>query len=91
MNGSGVLVVDCQSDLLDHIDSRFVVPLLPASQSPMPAKRLNPQFELDGETYILLTQSASAVARRELGSVVASLAEHDREVLNALDFLLTGV
>lgn len=91
MTGSGVLVVNCQSDLLDHIDSRFVVPLLPANQSPIPAKRLNPQFELNGETYILLTQSASAVARRELGPVVASLAEHDREILNALDFLLTGV
>ena len=86
-----VLVVDCQSDLLDHLESRFVGPLIPFDQLSIPAKRLNPVFQIEGRRYVMLTQSASAVARRELGPVVISLADHDREIMNALDFLLTGV
>ena len=85
------LVVDCQSDLLDHIDSRFVVPLVPREQAPPPARRLNPMFHIDGVEYVMLTQSAAAVRRRELGRTVASLANRDHEIMNALDFLLTGV
>ena len=86
-----VLVVDCQSDLLDQIESRFVVPIVPLEQFSTPARRLNPVFEIEGRRYVMLTQSASAVSRRELGPVVTSLADHDREIMNALDLLLTGV
>ena len=85
------LVLDCQTELLDHIDSRFVVPLVPASEAPAPAQRLNPSFRIAGADYVMLTQSAAAVARRELGQVVASVAAHRHTIMNALDFLLTGV
>lgn len=85
------LVLDCQSDLLGHIDSRFVVPLLTRKDAPPPATRLNPVLEIEGAEYVMLTQSAAAIRRRELGAKVASLADHDREIMNALDFLLTGV
>jgi toxin CcdB len=85
------LVLDCQSDLLEHIDSRFVVPLLARKEAPPPAARLNPVFAIEGAEYVMLTQSAAAIRRRELGAKVASLADHDREIINALDFLLTGV
>jgi toxin CcdB len=85
------LVLDCQSDLLEHIDSRFVVPLLARKHAPPPAARLNPMFEIEGAEHVMLTQSAAAIRRRELGPKVASLADRDREIMNALDFLLTGV
>jgi len=85
------LVLDCQTDLLDHIDSRFVVPLIPRENAPPPARRLNPVFEIEGAEHVMLTQSAAAIPRRELGEKVASLADRDHEIINALDFLLTGV
>lgn len=85
------LVVDCQSDLLADIDTRFVVPLVPLAEARPPARRLNPVFRIDGADYVLLTQSAAAVRRRELGDELASLAERGREIMMALDFLLTGV
>lgn len=85
------LVLDCQTELLDHIDSRFVVPLVPAAEAPTPAQQLNPSFRIGGVDYVMLTQSAAAVTRRELGEVVASLAPHRHKITNALDFLLTGV
>lgn len=85
------LVLDCQSNLLDHIDSRFVVPLVRRNKAPPPTRRLNPVFEIQGAEYVMLTQSAAAVHRRDLGSMVLSLAECDREIMKAIDVLLTGI
>jgi toxin CcdB len=85
------LVVDCQSDLLEQIDSRLVVPLLPGAEAPKLAARLNPVFKINGKDYVMLTQAATAVRRRELGAVMASLADRSFEVTGALDVLVSGV
>lgn len=85
------LVIDCQSGLLSHIASRFVVPLVPRSESPTPAGRLNPTFDIGGQTYVMVTESAAAVPERALGQVVVSLADHSFEVTDALDILISGV
>ena len=85
------LVVDCQSDLLLQIDSRFVVPLVPRSEALKVAAGLNPIFAIDDQDYVMLTQAAAAVRRRELGAIVASLREHASEVTRALDILVAGV
>ena len=89
--GGPSLVIDCQSDLLDHIESRFVVPLVPRDDAVPPAGRLNPVFEIGGKDYVMLTQSSGAVRRRDLGPTLESLANRDREIVNALDVLITGV
>jgi toxin CcdB len=86
-----MLVVDCQSNLLDRLESRFVVPLLARPRAPQAAGRLNPIFEIDGAEYVMLTQAAAAVRTRELGAVVASLAERSFEITGALDVLISGV
>ncbi len=85
------LVVDCQSDLLSQIDSRFVAPLVPRSDAPPAVSGLNPVLKIRGEDYVMLTQSAGAVRRRELGEVIASLAERSFEITNAIDVLVSGV
>ena len=87
--GGGTFLLDCQADVLNHLDTRFVVPLLPAGETPQ-AARLNPIFDLNGEAVVMATQLASAVPARELREQVASLVgEHDR-IMNAFDMLLTG-
>ena len=85
------LVVNCQSDLLEPIDSRLVVPLIPRANRAKSAERLNPVLKFRGEESVLLTQAAAAVRRSELGTVVGSLADRSFEVTGALDVLLTGV
>lgn len=86
--GKGFLL-DCQADLLDHLETRVVTPLLPASGLPA-ATRLNPIFEIDGERVVMSTQLLFAIPVQHLKEPVASLAdEHDR-IINALDMLLTG-
>ena len=88
---TGTLVVDCQSGLLDNLNTRFVVPLIPAEESPAPAKRLNPVFQIAGSDYVMATQFAAAVQKRDFGDVVASVEHRALEVIDALDVLVTGV
>ena len=85
------LVVDCQSDLLNHIDTRFVVPLASDEFAAIAVRRLNPAFEIAGKTYIMVTQQAASVPRIELGEVVTSLADRSFEITDALDVLISGV
>jgi toxin CcdB len=85
------LVINCQADLLASLESRFVVPLVPISEAPKAAQRLNPIFHVAGAEFLMLTQAAAAVERRELGAVVASLADRSFEVTGALDVLISGV
>ena len=85
------LVVDCQSDLLNHIDTRFVVPLASDEFAAIAVRRLNPAFEIAGKTCIMVTQQAAAVPRIELGEVVTSLPDRSSEITDALDVLISGV
>lgn len=88
--GAG-LVVDCQSELLAHLNTRVVVPLLPRDEAPKPASRFNPIFEIEGGEFVMDTQFAGAVEKRRLGPVVASLEERGFDIVDAFDILLTGV
>jgi len=57
----GGLVVDCQANFLDDIDTRFTIPLVPRGQGPLPNPRINPEFEIDDERLVLVTQLAFAI------------------------------
>ena len=87
--GDGYLL-DCQADLLRGLNTRFVVPLLPARDAPTPAARLNPVFELEGKSYVMMTQFAAAVSVTELGEKIVSLSDRDIDIINALDMLISG-
>ena len=83
-------IVDVQADLLSHLSTRVVVPLLPEESGPRPISELNPIFEILGKRYIFVTQAIASISRRELKRAVASLtAQHDR-ITRALDVLLIG-
>ena len=61
--GAAGYVLDVQADILNGLNTRIVVPLLPLSEAPMPAKRLNPVFELEAERHVMVTQFLAAVPR----------------------------
>ena len=85
------LLLDCQANVLAALNTRIVVPLMRPDRAPTPGGRLNPSFEIGEARHIMVTQYAGAVEVGELGRKVTSLERHDREIMNALDFLLTGV
>ncbi|WP_088182751.1 CcdB family protein [Sphingobium sp. Z007] len=83
-------VLDCQSDLLDHLTTRFVVPLVPLDDVGTPMARLNPQFDIEGQRLVMMTQFSGAVSARSLGKVVLSLRDQDYDISKALDMLIAG-
>jgi len=87
--GDGCLL-DVQSDLLDGLNTRVVVPLLPLPSALSPAQRLNPVFRIDGTELVMATQYLAAVPAGELCNQVGSLAEERDEISAALDMLFLG-
>lgn len=89
----GGLALDCQADILRDMPTRFVVPLEPVHPSLIINDRLNPRFEIDGETLVLVTQLAGTIRTRDLQAVIGTLRGDDqhRAVQSALDLLTTGV
>ncbi|GIT89090.1 MULTISPECIES: CcdB family protein [Roseobacter] len=88
-SGDGYLL-DVQTDLLSDLNTRVVVPLLPPSKAPKPATRLNPVFELDGKSVVMVTQFMAAVPTSMLNSAVGKLDEEFEKVTAAVDMLMQG-
>jgi toxin CcdB len=88
---SGELVVDCQTDFLDILQTRVVVPLVDPEAVPAPLPRLHPLFGIDGGRFLFAAHLMAAIPAHELGSAIGSLACEDLTIGNALDFLLTGI
>jgi toxin CcdB len=89
--GTKTIYVECQSGFLDHLDTRFVVPLLPRGTAPRPMLQLNPIFVVDNRAMVFFPQFALSVPKGELGRPIDSLAHEQDRTIDALDFLLGGV
>ena len=85
-------LLDVQSDLLDGLGSRMVIPLRSLEHFPSVklSTRLTPMFTIKGEQFLLETPKMGAVAQGVLKSPVDSLAESQDQVVAALDFLFHG-
>ncbi len=85
-------LLDVQSNLLEGLDSRMVIPLRSMAYFPQVKipTRLTPVLALDGKDYLLETPKMAAVPRRILKAPVASLASAQDQVTAALDFLFHG-
>jgi toxin CcdB len=85
------LLVDVQSDLLEQLRTRVVIPLTKtAALAKKPLSNLTPTLKFDGETYVLMTPQLAGVARTDLGAPAGSLAEQRQLIVAAIDFLLMG-
>lgn len=85
------LLLDVQSDLLEPLRTRVVVPLTRvAGFVKKPVTHLTPTVEFDGERYVLMTPQLAGISRKDLGPAVGSLAGQRSTILAAIDFLVTG-
>lgn len=91
---SGVLVVDVQSDLLNPVSTRVVLPLVAATdlRDAQPGT-LAPTFDIDGQNVMLLPLQMAAVPLRELGHQPVRMLREDEAYLvsGALGVLFEGV
>lgn len=88
-SGQGYLL-DVQSDLLDGLNTRVVVPVLPVTQAPRPAAILNPVFDIVEQPHVMVTQFMSAVPTGLLRQPAGALAADSDRITRALDFLYQG-
>lgn len=88
-SGPGYLI-DVQAGAMSHFNTRVVIPLLPITEAPTPATRLNPLFEIDAERYSMVTQYMAAVPVKALGGVVFSAKDRHDDIVAAIDLLLQG-
>jgi toxin CcdB len=87
---SGGLVLDVQADLLDHLNTRVVVPLMDEATAPKQATKLNPVFAIGSREMVMVTQFLAAVPVSELGAKVTNLDSNFAEITVALDMLFQG-
>ena len=83
-------LLDIQADLLNNLTTRVVVPLYTVSAMGKAARHLNPRFSVKRITVIMSTAELAGVTISSLGDKVCSLKEHRNEIINAVDFLVTG-
>jgi len=79
-----------QSDFLESLDTRLVVPLAPAQYGTPPIPRLNPVFDIEGRAFVALFTELAGVPRAVLGQPVSSANARNHEITATLDFLIHG-
>lgn len=84
-------LLDVQSDLLEGMDTRVVVPMRLASAVQRPVARLNPVFQVAGAKVIMDTPQLAGIPAHLLKKPVDSLRSESFVIQNALDFLFSGV
>ncbi len=85
------LLLDVQADILESLGTRVVVPLSEVGGQSPTISRLMPVFEVDGRRVAMHTAELAGVARKALGPKVESLASRRREIVAALDVIISGV
>ena len=86
------LLLDIQSDLLDPLATRVVVPLAPMGPARARSMQtLTPSIRVEGKEYVMVTPQLAGIATSELGPVVADASSSRLAIISALDFLISGV
>lgn len=83
--------VDIQTELLEMLNSRVVIPLTKALPDKGLPNNICPKVEINGEHYYLLTYQVTTVASTFLRKHESSLLLNHTDILNSLDFLISGI
>ena len=85
-------VLDVQADILNHLKSVVVIPLLPKQDAEDEIlDRLKPVIKIKDSEYVLITTDISAIPKDLLGEHISDIAsDYATDITNALDFLFQG-
>lgn len=84
-------LLDVQSDLLSELGTRVVIPVFKRKNLGIqPLTRLTPEVEIQGDKYVVMTPQLAGIPIKDLGPVAGNLSEYRREIVSALDLLITG-
>lgn len=84
-------VVDIQADILSHLKTRIVVPLIPFSNhADKKFPRLTPTIKIHDRSFLFMAMSMTVVFAKDLGTPIENLESHRQDFTEAIDFLLQG-
>jgi toxin CcdB len=85
-------LLDVQSDLIQELATRVVIPLSPAAAMKGKSMRsLTPLLEIEGKRYVVMTPLLAGIGKKQMGPVVTDLSSRRDEIIAALDLLITGI
>ena len=84
-------LLDVQSDLLDRLATRVVVPLVAKRVAGQLAARLNPQFRIQNRVVVMSTPELAGISKIRLSKKITNLAAKRDEIIGALDIVFTGI
>ncbi|MBG0757621.1 CcdB family protein [Vibrio cidicii] len=84
--------VDVQTELLDTLNTRLVIPLTPtALLEKKGPSHLCPIIHIDEGDFVILTHQMASVPTKILRESVNDLSTFRNEIISAIDFLITGI
>ena len=85
-------LVDIQNNYISEIDTRIVIPLgRVESFKNQIMKKLQLEIHYEAEDLVLMTPQISSISKKLLKSPVGSLEHLKQEIIDALDFAITGI
>ncbi|OAN49344.1 CcdB family protein [Magnetospirillum moscoviense] len=87
----GPLLVVLQADMVADLSVVVVAPLYSLADWPVPARHLHPIVQFDGSPHVLVTNHLAAITKDKVGACVGSLEAERPNLINAIDFLFTGI
>jgi toxin CcdB len=84
-------LLDVQSDLLDALATRVVVPLVAKRFAGNVATRLNPQFKIRNVSVVMSTPELAGIPTKSLTRKITNLSGKRDEIIGALDMVFTGI
>lgn len=90
-NKSYPYFVDLQAEIIADVSTRVVAPLVARDElHHAPMHVLCPEVDVNGARYVVMTHQLASIPLPANLCPKASLVEQRYELLNALDFLITG-
>lgn len=84
--------IDVQSDLLESLNTRLVVPLTPLVLLDKKApQHLCPRIHLDAGDFVILTHQMTSVPTKLFINPVTHSQAFRNDISTAIDFLITGI
>lgn len=85
-------LLSIQTHLLDELKTVVVIPLIRKSSfKQKPIKNLMPEFQIEGKDCVLLTPQLAGIPKSQLGLQVEDLNHFRSEIINAVDFIISGI
>ncbi|AYA41613.1 CcdB family protein [Xenorhabdus nematophila] len=84
-------LLDVQSDIIDVLETRLVIPLFLKSNfhGRIPT-RLCPTLNIDGNEYLVMTHAMASIRVSMLGDEMTNVSSHRQLIKDAMDLLFDG-